>query len=62
MTKTILLTGLAILATILVSSVSFADAAQVDYFLKLPGVDGESTRAGHVNEIEVVSWSWGRNK
>ena len=33
--------------------------AQVDYFLKLPGVDGESTDAGHGGEIELLSWSWG---
>lgn len=33
--------------------------AHVDYFLKLDGVDGESTRAGRRDEIEVVSYSWG---
>lgn len=33
--------------------------AAVDYFLKLDGVEGESTDAKHKNEIEVESWSWG---
>lgn len=33
--------------------------AQVDYFLKLAGIDGESTDAQHKDEIEVLSFSWG---
>jgi len=33
--------------------------AAVDYFLKLDGVEGESTDSKHKNEIEVESWSWG---
>ncbi|MGF1579069.1 MAG: Hcp family type VI secretion system effector [Gemmataceae bacterium] len=33
--------------------------AQVDYFLKIPGIEGESTDEGHGGEIEVQSWSWG---
>ena len=33
--------------------------AAVDYFLKLDGIDGESTDAKHKNEIDVLSWSWG---
>jgi type VI secretion system secreted protein Hcp len=33
--------------------------AQVDYFLKVPGVDGESTDENHGGEIELLSWSWG---
>lgn len=33
--------------------------AQVDYFLKIEGVDGESTDNKHKNEIDVLSWSWG---
>lgn len=36
-----------------------ADAASVDYFLKIDGVEGESTAKGHEGEIEVLSWSWG---
>jgi type VI secretion system Hcp family effector len=27
-------------------------------YLKIAGVDGESTDSGHKNEIELLSWSW----
>jgi len=30
-----------------------------DAFLKVEGVDSESTRKGHENEIELISFSWG---
>jgi len=30
-----------------------------DTFLKLEGVDGESTADGHAGEIEIYSFSWG---
>ena len=33
--------------------------AQVDYFLKIEGVDGESTDDKHKGEIEIESWSVG---
>lgn len=33
--------------------------AQVDYFLKLDGVPGESTDDKHKGEIDVESFSWG---
>ena len=33
--------------------------AHVDYFLKLEGVDGESTEHKHKGEIQIESWSWG---
>lgn len=33
--------------------------AAVDYFLKVDGIDGESTDDKHKNEIDVESWSWG---
>jgi type VI secretion system secreted protein Hcp len=33
--------------------------AQVDYFLKIAGIEGESTDAKHKNEIDIESWSWG---
>ena len=29
------------------------------WFLKLDGIEGESTNAAHKNEIDVESWSWG---
>lgn len=34
-------------------------AAQVDYFLKLDGVEGESTDDRHKGEIDIESFSWG---
>jgi type VI secretion system secreted protein Hcp len=33
--------------------------AQVDYFLKIEGIPGESQDAKHKDEIDVLSWSWG---
>lgn len=36
-----------------------ADAATVDYFLKIDGIEGESTDAKHRGEIEILSFSWG---
>jgi type VI secretion system secreted protein Hcp len=35
--------------------------AVVDYFLKIDGIEGESTDAKHVNWIDVDSWSWGES-
>jgi type VI secretion system secreted protein Hcp len=35
--------------------------AQVDYFLKIDGVEGESTDDKHKSEIDLQSWSWGEN-
>lgn len=31
----------------------------IDYFLKLSGIQGESTSTSHQGEIDVESWSWG---
>lgn len=39
--------------------VIIANAATVDYFLKVDGIKGESTVPGHEEEIEIVSFSWG---
>ena len=36
--------------------------AQVDYFLKIDGVDGESGDDKHKGEIEVESFSWGETQ
>src|SRR5262245_43400115 len=33
--------------------------AQVDYFLKLTGIQGESTDKVHAKELDIQSWSWG---
>jgi type VI secretion system secreted protein Hcp len=35
--------------------------ALVDYFLKVDGIEGESTDAKHKNEIQLESWSWGES-
>ena|SRR3989344_5988392 len=39
-----------------------AQAASADYFLKLDGIDGESTDESHKGEIDVMSWSWGETQ
>jgi len=31
----------------------------VDFYLKIDGIDGESTRIDHAGEIELLNWSWG---
>jgi type VI secretion system secreted protein Hcp len=36
-----------------------ADAAAVDYFLKVDGIPGESRDSKHAGEIDVLSFSWG---
>jgi type VI secretion system secreted protein Hcp len=33
-----------------------------DFFLKIEGVEGESTDDKHKNEIDVESWSWGETQ
>lgn len=33
--------------------------AQVDYFLKIDGIPGESADHKHKDEIDLLSWSWG---
>ena len=39
-----------------------AHAAAVDYFLKIDGIDGESTDDQHKGEIDLQSWSWGESQ
>jgi type VI secretion system secreted protein Hcp len=41
------------------SQIGGSTEAQVDYFLKIDGIDGESTDKDHKDEIDVESWSWG---
>jgi type VI secretion system secreted protein Hcp len=36
--------------------------AQVDYFLKMDGIEGESSDSKHKGEIEVASWSWSESQ
>ena len=35
------------------------DAAAVDYFLKIEGIEGESIDDRHKGEIDIMSFSWG---
>jgi len=34
--------------------------ASVDYFLKIDGIQGESTDSKHKSERDIESWSWGQ--
>jgi type VI secretion system secreted protein Hcp len=36
--------------------------AVVDYFLKIDGIEGESTDGKHKGEIDVQSWNWGETQ
>jgi type VI secretion system secreted protein Hcp len=36
--------------------------AQVDYFLKVAGIDGESHDAAFAKHVDVESWSWGESQ
>jgi type VI secretion system secreted protein Hcp len=36
--------------------------AAVDYFLKIEGVDGESSDSKHKGEIDLQSWSWSEHQ
>ena len=49
----------AALVTSLALAAQCANAAAVDYFLKIDGIDGESTDDKHKGEIAIESWSWG---
>jgi type VI secretion system secreted protein Hcp len=46
-----------LVATGLASSTSVVSAS--DMFLKISGIKGESTEAGHKDSIDVLAWSWG---
>lgn len=39
--------------------VLLAEGAAVDYFLKIEGIEGESTDEIHKGQIEIMSFSWG---
>ena len=39
--------------------VAAAETGPVDYFLKIDGIDGESTDATHKGWIQLLSFSWG---
>lgn len=34
----------------------------IDMFLKIEGVEGESTDKSHKGEIDILSWSWGMSQ
>jgi type VI secretion system secreted protein Hcp len=34
----------------------------VDMFLKLTGIDGESSDSVHAGEVDVLAWSWGASQ
>lgn len=36
--------------------------ANVDYFLKIKGIEGEAADSKHKNEIDIESWSWGESQ
>jgi len=36
--------------------------AAVDYFLKIAGIEGESTDNAHKGEIDIESWAWGESQ
>ncbi len=62
MGKTVILVGLLVGAVIL-SGLTFDNAfAAIDMFLKIDGIDGESSDAGHPGEIDVLKWSWGMSQ
>ena len=43
-----------------VSCITFSTAqAAADMFLDIPGVPGESNDVAHIDEIDVLAWSWG---
>jgi len=53
---------IAILGFTIIASTSSQAFAAVDMFLKMDGVEGESTDKTHGKEIDVLSWSWGASQ
>ena len=52
------LARLVVLALVILGAAPSA-ASAAEYYLKIPGVEGESTALRHEREIDVVSFSWG---
>ena len=50
---------LACAAALLAAVPLAAPAADLDFFLKIDGIKGESQDSKHKDEIDVTSWSWG---
>ena len=62
MGKTVILVGL-LVGVVILSGLTFDNAfAAIDMFMKIDGIDGESTDAGHPDEIDVLKWSWGMSQ
>ena len=60
--KTVILLGL-LVGVVILSGLTFDNAfAAIDMFLKIDDIDGESTDAGHPDEIDVLKWSWGMSQ
>ena len=49
----------AVAASLALAFAGAANAAAVDYFLKIDGIKGESADKDHKDEIQIESWSWG---
>jgi len=58
MAPTILLAGITLGVILLAGTAGNAFAA-VDFFLKIDGIEGESTQAGYEKWIQIESFSWG---
>ena len=54
--------GGAAIALAIVLLAAPVSAAQVDYFLKIDRIEGESTDSRHDKWIDVLSWSWGASQ
>jgi type VI secretion system secreted protein Hcp len=50
------------LAALAASALSLNTFAASDMFLKLEGIDGESTHPSHEKEVDVLAWSWGMSQ
>jgi type VI secretion system secreted protein Hcp len=50
---------IATVTLVLLLATSNHSMAAVDMFLKLTGIDGESTDKAHNKEIDLLAWSWG---
>jgi type VI secretion system secreted protein Hcp len=42
-----------------VPAIRQSETVSESWFLKIDGIDGESTDVSHKDEIDVMSWSWG---
>ena len=50
------------LATAVLVALPLTALSAVDMFLKLDGIEGESTDEMHAKEIDVLAWSWGGSR